>query len=229
MVKVFTSSIWFCCFSLASSQHHGERRAHLRSPAPVARSVSITQNDSLSPRLTPYCCQGHCLMTYRSLTFLFCRTEPAAKQRGGMVSQETVVDSSISLWHSEELRCKIQRVNKHHACKKQTQPNQSLRWSLLPPRGQKQGWAFFCLVGQMAPPGGRGQHRRWGLWARYADDAGQFTEMCLQLQQQLSAVRAIFISPTHPLFLVFFFFNRVWCPGPPASTRRPSSSWVTSS
>lgn len=53
------------------------------------------------------------------LTFslLHPRTESVAKQRGGVVSQEAAADSSFSFRHPQELRCKVQHLDGHHARK----------------------------------------------------------------------------------------------------------------
>lgn len=55
----------------------------------------------------------------------------------------------------------------------------------------------------MAPPGGRGQDQLRDVRPHHSDDTGQFTEMCLQLQQQLSGVR----TPALP----FHTLTVSWC------------------
>lgn len=89
---------------------------------------------------------------------------------------------------------------------KQHIPNNEYK-PLICQTGQKRSWACFCLVGQVAPPVGRGHNKHWGVWALYADDTGQSTEMCLQLRQWLSAVRAMRIFQTHPAFLLLSFLK----------------------
>lgn len=54
-------------------------------------------------------------LTFRS--FIKHRTERVAKQRCWVVTQEAAANSSVSLWYSEGLRCKVQHINKHNACK----------------------------------------------------------------------------------------------------------------
>lgn len=61
------------------------------------------------------------------------RTQPVAKQRGGVVSQEAAADSGVSLRYSEELRDEIQRLHQHLAREKQ-----SNKRAFSPPGGRSQ-------------------------------------------------------------------------------------------
>lgn len=56
-------------------------------------------------------------VTGLSVSLLHPRAESAAEQRGGVVSQEAAADSRVPFRCSEELRCKVQHLSEHHACK----------------------------------------------------------------------------------------------------------------